>query len=48
MFARFDSRDGMILAGVASLSYGLWMIYAPLMFVVFGLLCLGFWWIGRR
>jgi hypothetical protein len=48
MFAKFDSRDGIILAGVASLLYGLWLIYSPAMFIGFGVLCLGFWWIGRR
>ena len=43
-----DGRDALVVSGVGSAMYGLWLVYPPSMFLGFGGLCLALWWLGRR
>ena len=48
MLKRLDFRDALAFGGVSGVCGGAWMIYPPAALIVFGMLCLSLWWMGRR
>jgi hypothetical protein len=38
LLALFDARDVQLVAGIASLGYGLYLVYPPAMFIILGCL----------